>query len=370
MKRLSQGNSHRRGFSILLTLFALVYLSMVSFGLYTLYSQWMRIESQDARQHRKEAAQKMGSEIEFLLFGEIPRVMERMSQNPVFLDALKDPSNSDFESKARLALGFINESFDLDIVYLMGSSGTVLFSTQLETGGTLEAADLSFRPYFQRAIQGSPITYPAVGTMTQKRGLFYAYPIRFPGKDQVDGVLVAKMKLDLIDEILLRRKNPCSLVSGEGVVFASNVKDWLYKTATYMSVEEIKEIQDSMQYSDIPLEFLGLSLDESEVNYKGKDYQALSIPLSLQGWRLVQLLSSENVDASLPRNRALLLALLAFSSLALLISILVLVRAVEKQGQLSQDLRLLKDEFARLNYQLQGHLLPVTGPVDKKSSNH
>ena len=51
-------------------------------------------------------------------------------------------------------------------------------STLASDQSSLEGADLSFRPYFDSALKGQVIVYPALGTKTGVRGLYFSKGVR------------------------------------------------------------------------------------------------------------------------------------------------------------------------------------------------
>ena len=129
-------------------------------------------------------------------------------------------------------LELLKQDYNASIIYVMNSEGDVVSCTLYDENKTLTGENYNFRPYFTNAISGSPDIYPAVGVTTGKRGLYYAspiYDIRNSHKDEVIGVLVAKMDFRVIDTVLNNYFDPAAVISSSGIIFSSNVKNWLFK---------------------------------------------------------------------------------------------------------------------------------------------
>lgn len=84
------------------------------------------------------------------------------------------------------------------------------------------------RPYFGAALRGQPYAYVGFGHSTARRGVYLAAPVMAPASASVAGVVVAKIGFEGVDALLARETAPLMVVSPEGVVFASNVPEWLY----------------------------------------------------------------------------------------------------------------------------------------------
>ena len=196
---------------------------------------------------------------------------------------LNDVVNGLIPSDYPLLIDKLNQlkmDYSASIIYVMDKEGVVVACTPYNDNKTLTGKNYSFRPYFTNAIDGSPVIYPAVGVTTGQRGLYYAFPIFDIRKDhngEVPGVLIAKMNFSVIDTLLDGYSDPSALVSSSGIVFSSNVKEWMF--------EEM--------FSDEPVEISAVSLNPEKIVYNNRSYSVFSSSVSLEdesgSWRLVSL---------------------------------------------------------------------------------
>jgi response regulator RpfG family c-di-GMP phosphodiesterase/signal transduction histidine kinase len=91
--------------------------------------------------------------------------------------------------------------------------------------------DQGSRPYFTAALAGRSNLYAALGANAGERGIYVASPVTVAGGGPPVGVVVAKMGFEGVDGLLQDETGRFALVSPEGVVFAANVPDWVYRVA-------------------------------------------------------------------------------------------------------------------------------------------
>jgi serine phosphatase RsbU (regulator of sigma subunit) len=108
---------------------------------------------------------------------------------------------------------------------------------------------IAFRPYFQRAMEGIPNVYAAVGTTTNKRGLYFAVPV-IGAAGRPSGILAVKIGGETIDTVLTRFATPALLLSPQGVVFAGNRPKWLFQLAGTASPARIAAIRELKQFGE------------------------------------------------------------------------------------------------------------------------
>ena len=117
---------------------------------------------------------------------------------------------------------------DGQIVYLMDTGGTVVVSTISADGESLRGENYRFRPYFRNAIrERKPQLYMAKGVTTGKRGFYDSHPVF--DSATVCGVLVQKFGMNQVDSLLASLRDSCALVTGEGIIIATNVPSWLFR---------------------------------------------------------------------------------------------------------------------------------------------
>jgi diguanylate cyclase (GGDEF)-like protein len=169
----------------------------------------------------EDRARAMGAVI---LLGRTPSPVARLVEG--------GPIGADYGRAQSIFTRLISE-FDLDEIFVLDRSGKLVALTQRSGSSRQETAeigvDLSFRPYFFEAMQGRPSTYIAMGSVTGVRGFYMAAPIAVSDAASPQGVIVAKMDFREIDAILVAEDTPLAVFTPEGLVFASNQPDWLFR---------------------------------------------------------------------------------------------------------------------------------------------
>ena len=133
-------------------------------------------------------------------------------------------------------------------VYVMSRDGTVVAH---ETSGKRSTGmNLSFRPYFQQAVNGAISVYAAIGSISQERGLYYAAPLYESDTPSsgIVGVVMFKVGFELFDEVLRRTGMPTVLLSPQGVTFSSTRPEWLFAVAPPLTQARIDAIRATRQF--------------------------------------------------------------------------------------------------------------------------
>jgi PAS domain S-box-containing protein len=203
---------------------------------------------------------------------------------------------------------------------------TVAYRAQ-DGGGRGLGRDLSMRPYFRRAMVGTPNLYPAVGKNTGERGIYLAAPVRGQLDPQAEpvGVAVVKIGMERIDAQLGRYAHTVLLVSPEGVVFGTNRSRWLLHTLAPVAAADQVQLARDARYGDLfakgappalPLVAVagGERLDGARV---GRAFATLDWPAARRDWQLVvlrPLTAAEQGGTALAGAAAALAASLALAA--------------------------------------------------------
>lgn len=150
----------------------------------------------------------------------------------------------------------------------------------------LTGTNISYRLYWQQAMRGNPVVYPAVGTQTVERKLFIAAPIRSgttPASELI-GAVVVETSADSLDYQIGMGGYPALLLSPHGVVFAATDKKWLFRLAHAVSPEQLDEIRSLRQFgpaipgSAVP-ETLPFDLNRNVIEISGARYARAMVPV-------------------------------------------------------------------------------------------
>ena len=206
-------------------------------------------------------------------------------------------------AKANSLLDHFRRSLDADVCYLMDRAGKTVASSNRDAPDSFVGRNFSFRPYWRRAIRGTPATYMALGVTSGKRGVYYSHPVYRRGGGAPIGVAVIKAPIDSMEAGFRRDFEGIVLLTDpHGIVFLSNRKDWVYHTLWKLSPEEISEIVDSQQFGEWAWEWIGVETrdDQIVVDASGSAYLMYRMDLDrYPGWQVIYLHSLEETSKTL-----------------------------------------------------------------------
>jgi PAS domain S-box-containing protein len=204
--------------------------------------------------------------------------------------------NADTIRHANMILDLFQSTVDADVCYLINRTGNTIASSNRNTSESFVGKNFAFRPYFQKAFSGTPAIYPALGVVTNKRGLYFSYPVYGGNRRHPEGVLVIKKSTDSIEkEIKLRYPGIVTFTDSYGIVFISSKQEWLYHSLWNIPEDVLSEIIAKQQFGQGPIEWLGMVkkehddvIDDKRVHYIIKQKDIYNLP----GWKVVYLLDS------------------------------------------------------------------------------
>ena len=211
--------------------------------------------------------------------------VQSMTHNEQVRDALQGKGGFD-NPQVRIVLEAIRASVGAQAVYVMAPDGLTIACTRFKES-LLAGHNYAFRPYFQRAMKGERVIYPALGVTTGRRGLYLSAPVHRAEDEQVIGVVVVKLPLTEIDRILASLEHPAALASPEGVIFASNRPRWVFRTLAPLTREQSKAITRTRQFSGIAPTPLDDTFVADRAVLDNVTHYVERLPLGLAGWELV-----------------------------------------------------------------------------------
>jgi len=209
------------------------------------------------------------------------------------------------QRKANKILDIYKTALQVDVCYLMNYKGTTVASSNRDAPDSFVGKNFAFRPYFQEAFHKAPATYLALGTTSGKRGVYHSYPIFEKGEDIPIGLVVIKGSIELIEKELASLNDEIVLVTDpRGVVFISNVSEWLLKIIWKISVEDKTKIARSRQFGTGPWDWIGMKRkgDDYAVDGSGVTYQMQTSdvdPENYSGWKVIHLRSLKAISKSI-----------------------------------------------------------------------
>ncbi|MFN3077183.1 MAG: ATP-binding protein [Alphaproteobacteria bacterium] len=254
----------------------------------------------------------------------IRRFVITLAGLPQLREALLDGGTGSGEPQKRVeaVLDLYCANVTPAVCYLMDRKGQVVSSSNRGTPSSFVGKKYAFRPYFQEAVRGNVMVYPGLGVTSGERGVYYAAPVA-DGTGEVLGVAVIKAGIDLLEKGYRGLAGVIVLTDGNGIVFASNRPDWLYRSLRPMSPEVLALLRESRQYGDQALSSVDLKLlDANQVRMSdGAVFLTGGARLEIpDGWRISYFLDSRMVaDESRQQGRLVLYGfglLFALSGLA------------------------------------------------------
>ncbi|GEM_PF-1154702 len=205
---------------------------------------------------------------------------KRLAHNPTILRLFKQlPENMD----SRALLNTVNEMANTSLIYAVDKSGKTFASADSDEA-LLIGKNYSFRPYFQKAMEGKIALYPAVGAFTNLRGIHIAIPVVDGAGTPPLGALVMKIDIREIESIFRSREEKLAIVSPEGVILSSNQPDWLLRSLRPLPSEvqdRLGRTRQFMQDSIVPLD---VNLTGARVRMGKFFYNIMREPLPIPGW--------------------------------------------------------------------------------------
>ena len=258
-----------------------------------------------------------------------------LASNEDFVRLLANPSDPLLLDRMNRYLEFINSITGTSDTYLMDATGLTLAASNWNAEKPFVGKNFSYRPYFQEAMSGGLGRYFALGTTSNKRGYYFAYPVR--RNDTILGAVVVKMSLASLEGTWARHGTAVIVTDPSDVIFLSSNPNWRFKTLRPLAAQELERIAASRQYSDAELAPFPLvsrrPFDESAelVHYRpaaspsdagsaGRDgeieYLLQSTDMPEAGWR-VQILSD---TAAIGGQVTSAVILVAFACLVVVLS--------------------------------------------------
>lgn len=249
---------------------------------------------QRALEHQRHITQTLREDLNRHLETSFSSTSKALAQQQAILDLFPSPNIASTQRATQL-LNSSREILGVNIVYTLNEKGTVIASSRTEKGGTLYGNNYRFRPYFNKAIQGEPTIYAALGVTTGRRGIYFSSPV-YNKENQTVGVAVIKSGLDKIDNIVhdAATQGPVAVLSRHGVVFASSEESWLFHTAKPLDEQNRIQLIGSGQFAKEPLLPLPVNLSAEQVTLDGINYTVLEEQLDLHDWSVVTLIPQQS----------------------------------------------------------------------------
>jgi len=280
-----------------------------------------------ATQQRQQRAQLSDLDRQLNQFSFIPKLL---AEDVEIRAAVLNPGDATALS-ANKRLANTREDSGLDVAFLMDKTGLTVASSNWSDPVSFVGVSYSFRPYFKNASLGNSSTFFAVGATTGIPGYFIAEPI--VADAVVQGVIVAKVSLDVLIENWLELPYDSVVLDEFGGVILSSREDLLYRPTRQFTPEQIAQLDSERRYQ---LRESAITVNSdggvSKAVIKGvanDEYFLFRQPLQTEPWQLLSLIHQGAVE----RRALLMTAALA----AAFLIVLLLARLYQQQRRLVQS---------------------------------
>ena len=265
--------------------------------------------------------------------------------------------NSESILRANSVLDSFYNALGVSVCYLMDADGNTLASSNRNTPKSFAGKNDAFRPYFQKALQGVPTTYMAVGVTSGKAGVYYSHPVYGSDKDQPLGVVVIKASTKALEhEIDQTREGIMLFTDPNGVIFLSSRQDWQYKFLWEVSAQTISKIARTRQFGQGPLNWVGLKRNNEHMatDLSGKEFHLHQRDFdNYKGWQVVflhdhQLVVKHEGQPLFMTMGAVILTALLLIGLALFASYRNAIHAIREQAKAEQMLKESEERYRSL----------------------
>lgn len=250
-------------------------------------------------------------------------------------------------------------------VYLMDAVGTTVAASNWNLDRSFVDRNFSFRPYFRQAMEGGLGRYFALGTTSNQRGYYYAYPVTYDR--EIRGAVVVKVDLDQIEQNWATQGKDVMVTDEDGVVFLTTRSEWLFASMQSLSAADATRIRESRRYADTALGRLRVTwlksiddearqvLIQSGERRGGRPFLMVSREMPKAGWTVHMV-----ADTRIARESALQRTALAGLGM-LIVLLLVILYLVNRQRQ--RALVFARDE---LEHRVEQRTAELRSEVDER----
>ncbi|WP_432472734.1 bifunctional diguanylate cyclase/phosphodiesterase [Amphritea sp. HPY] len=287
-----------------LLILTLVCCVTAALGVTAYYSQINSSAERVARLNADKVVELLNHELEAYFQGQSAQV----AVQAVMPDVQRYFSGSIADAEMTRLLNAVCRSNGASLCYLLDKQGVFVASNDFSKKSITMGNSYAFRPYFKEAISGGSAIYLTKGNTTKKRGIYFSHIVRNKA-GQFSGMVVNKFAVEDFEARFKKLPGQMVLMDTDGVVFASNIKEWIFNSLLPLDAMQQDAIANSLQFGEeapglIPFRWLS---SESAEDQFGNRYWVTSEPVNrLPGWRLTYLNSSESMTSQALHSNSLL----------------------------------------------------------------
>ncbi|HAT32819.1 MAG TPA: sensor histidine kinase [Janthinobacterium sp.] len=131
-------------------------------------------------------------------------------------------------------------------IYISDLNGITRAASNWRGKDSFIGDNISFRPYAQDALRGTPGRFYGVGTTNLEPGYFFAHGIYLNGK--MLGLATVKVNIENLEQRWVQGADKVMLADEHGVIFLTSVPAWKYKTLTPLAPDIRALLDRTRQY--------------------------------------------------------------------------------------------------------------------------
>lgn len=242
------------------------------------------------------------------------------------------------------------------VIYLLDVTGMTIAASNWDEPTSFVGNDYAFRDYYLGAILKGSAEQFALGTVSQRPGLYLTS--RINDGDRLLGVVVVKVEFDRVEADWRALGGQIYVADQRGVVLLSTTADWRFHVEAPLDEETQKEIRRSLQFGEAPLRPLPLTPDDGLVQ-SAAPTPGLNVltrrDVPTTGWHLDMLLP---VDQAIRAEQSRLQTLVA---LVLLVGLLLAALLLRRRQQAAMRLLAAAEAKTELERRVEERTAELAG---------
>jgi two-component system C4-dicarboxylate transport sensor histidine kinase DctB len=187
----------------------------------------------------------------------LPRTLEL---NKEVIRLLQTPGDPGLFESVNQYLEQMNAQAKSSAIYITDLNGITRATSNWREKDNFIGDDVSFRPYVQDALRGTPGRFYGIGTTNREPGYFFAHGIYQNGR--MLGVATVKVNIEKLEKSWVQGADKVMLADENGVVFLTSVPAWKYKTLAPLAPKVAQTLAQTRQYYSQQLEVIPFLADK------------------------------------------------------------------------------------------------------------
>jgi two-component system C4-dicarboxylate transport sensor histidine kinase DctB len=204
------------------------------------------------------------------------------------------------------------------VIYVVAADGIAISASNWQEEKSFVGNDYGFRSYFSRAMREGGAEHFALGSVSNRPGLYISH--RVGPAEKPLGVVVVKMEFDQLENDWRETQRPSFVTDDNHVVLVTSIPSWRFMTTEPLPQSSVAAIRESLQFGDAPLVPLPLTRLETiaadaaivRVFLPGGGairYLQMTVPVATTDWAFQYLLPIDGAVAADMREYRLIGAL-------------------------------------------------------------